>query len=407
MARSRKRPKGRLVFFLAAGLPSLTLSLTGTAQLPPRQTPAVHAVVTVDFSLYGPIILVPLHVNDSKTLWFELDSGFQNSVIDPKWVKPLGLKAGQKQRVAAPGGVIERATVTGATLRLPGLDISNQVFSAIDQSVFGPFFGHQVDGILGYDFLNRFVVQIDYARRRLTLYETGAYEYVGSGEAIPIDLSSRQPYVTATVRRSDEITASGRFEIDTGSMDTVNLNTPFAEANRIPTPGAPSLAVRGRSLGGETTALLTRIGSLELGSIRLERPVTSIVTDEVDRAGQISGEVLRRFTVIFDYSRRRMILEKNRHFAEPFEADMSGCFFVAAGSRLEQRKAFLVIQSSPADRAGVRAGDILEAVDGRPASGFSLNELREMLKKEGRSYRMTFRRDGRQFRVDLKLRRLL
>lgn len=52
-------------------------------------------------------------------------------------------------------------------------------------------------------------------------------------------------------------------------------------------------------------------------------------------------------------------------------------------------------------------GDILESVDGRPASSFSLNELREMLKEEGRSYRMTLRRGGRPFRVDLTLRRLL
>ena len=228
--------------------------------------------------LFGPIVLVPVRVNGSGVLWFELDTGFQNSVIDPKWIGPLGLKSGRKQRVDAPGGSVERATITGATLGFPGLQIKNQVFSAIDQSPFAPFFGHAVDGILGFDFLERFVTEIDYEAQRIRLYDPATYRYEGAGSSIPIDISLRQPYIEARVLRKEDAPAPGRFEIDTGSMDALNLNTPFAASNRIP-GRARSLSVRGRSLGGETSGVLTRVDGLELGNIRIDDPIAGIVQD--------------------------------------------------------------------------------------------------------------------------------
>ena len=363
--------------------------------------------VAIDFRLLGPIVLLPVRVNGSGVLWFELDTGFENSVIDPKWIGPLGLKAGRKQRVDAPGGSIERATITGATLELPGLQIKNQVFSAIDQSAFAQFYGQAEDGILGFDFIERFVVEIDYETQRLRLYDPTTYRYDGSGSSIPIDLSTRQPYVEARVLRKGEAPAQGRFEIDTGSMDALDLNTPFAASHRIPGPGDRAFSVRGRSLGGETSGVLTRVGGLELGNIRINEPIASIVAEDVDRAGQISGEILRRFRVILDYSRGRMILEKNHNFSEPFETDMFGIFLVASGARLEERKVFLVIPNTPADRAGIRVGDLLISVDGRDASRYPLNDLRRMFRQAGLRYRLTFRRGRRDIKVDVRLEPLL
>jgi Aspartyl protease/PDZ domain len=374
--------------------------------------PALHTKspaprVAIDFRLFGPIVLVPVRVNGSGVLWFELDTGFENSVIDPKWIGPLGLKAGRKQRVDAPGGSVERATITGATLELPGLQITNQVFSAIDQSAFAPFYGHAVDGILGFDFIERFVTEIDYEAQRLRLYDAATYRYDGAGSSVPIDVSTRQPYVEARVLRNGEAPAQGRFEIDTGSMDALNLNTPFAASHRIPGPGARAVSVRGRSLGGETSGLLTRVEGLELGNIRIDMPIAGIVADDVDRAGQISGEILRRFRVIVDYSRGLMILEKNRNFAEPFDTDMLGIFLVAAGAQLEKRKVFLVIPNTPADRAGIRVGDLLASVDSRDAGEYPLNELRRMFRQAGLRYRLTFRRGARAIELDARLEPLL
>jgi hypothetical protein len=42
-----------------------------------------------------------------------------------------------------------------------------------------------------------------------------------------------------------------------------------------------------------------------------------------DNDGLIGGEIFRRFKVILDYYRRRMILEPNKGLNDPFNVEMS------------------------------------------------------------------------------------
>ena len=43
-----------------------------------------------------------------------------------------------------------------------------------------------VDGVLGKEFFDQFVVEIDYARRLLNGYDPSSYKYAGSGKASPL-----------------------------------------------------------------------------------------------------------------------------------------------------------------------------------------------------------------------------
>lgn len=45
---------------------------------------------------------------------------------------------------------------------------------------------------------------------------------------------------------------------------------------------------------------------------------TSGIFAAPEMAGTIGAQTLRRFTVIFDYQHREMILEPNEHFGDPF-----------------------------------------------------------------------------------------
>jgi hypothetical protein len=57
---------------------------------------------------------------------------------------------------------------------------------------------------------------------------------------------------------------------------------------------------------------------LQLGSFRLNGPIASCCSDNPDDKRKIGTEVLRRFTVILDYARKRMILEPNSNFKQTF-----------------------------------------------------------------------------------------
>ena len=66
-----------------------------------------------------------------------------------------------------------------------------------------------------------------------------------------------------------------------------------------------------------------------------------------------------------------------------------------------------VIEHSPAGEAGVREEDVLAAVDGRPASSLTLEEVRALLRREGEERVLTFRRGDQTLNFRIKLRRLL
>jgi C-terminal processing protease CtpA/Prc len=111
--------------------------------------------------------------------------------------------------------------------------------------------------------------------------------------------------------------------------------------------------------------------------------------------------------VIFDYAHKRMILEPNAHFADRFDSDMSGIRLRAEGADLKQLRVLRLVQNSPAIEAGLREGDLISAIDGRPAAELSLAEISQMFKQEGRECVLGIIRGAEKKQVRLKLRRLI
>ena len=102
-----------------------------------------------------------------------------------------------------------------------------------------------------------------------------------------------------------------------------------------------------------------------------------------------------------------MILEPNRHISEPEEYDMSGVLLIAEGVDLKTFRVKQIIDGSPASTAGLREGDIISAVDGKPASSLTLEQVRQMFKQKGRGYRLNIERGDQTFQTIIKLKRLI
>jgi C-terminal processing protease CtpA/Prc len=126
-----------------------------------------------------------------------------------------------------------------------------------------------------------------------------------------------------------------------------------------------------------------------------------------DFAGVIGAEILPRFKLIFDYPRGRMIIEPNGTFRAPYEFDMSGLFITSEGGSSKAFKVYSIIKGSPATEAGIR-GDVIDAIDERPASKFTLDQVRQLFKEaEGKEHSLSIRGDGKLHTAKLRLRRLI
>lgn len=386
-----------------------------TAPLSYRFTrPPGETKTPLELNANKPYVLVL--VNKNGPYWFILDTGSWSNAVDSETAKNLGITvsnpfeaqgAGEKTVTGAVGSNIS-LEIAGVELAQKEIDVEplNAALSAAE--------GRTVDGLLGYDFFSRLVVQIDYAQREVHVLEPTSFHYSGPGDTIPIEIIRGNIFISTHIAMPNGERVRGSFMIDTGWRSALSLTAPFAAAHN-PTKVSNTVdAVTGMGIGGPTLDTVARIPSLELGRYTIKNLVANFshakagVLSQTDFTGIIGAEILRRFKVIFDYPHRRMILEPNAAFSTPYEFDMSGLFITAGGGQHKVFTVYGVVKNSPAMQADIRAGDVIEAIDDHPASNFTLEQIRQLFKQPAeQEHSLTIKRDKKILAVKFRLHRIV
>ena len=290
-----------------------------------RRTPVVPEVrfdsgrsaCGIPFELHNNHIYLQVRVSNSEPLFFILDTG-ASSVIGRKRAELLGLRFRGGERGFGVGeNSVEASIVERVSLRLPGVTLSRQSLAAIPLETLQLSLGHTVDGILGYSFFHHLVVEIDYAARIIKLYSPKGYKYRGRGERIPLLMDGELIFIRARVKPSHRAPVRGLFEIDTGGGHALILNKPFVERHNLLTPAQREKSVLVGGLSGSSRVVMGTAENLQIGRRNIDNPNTlfSLATDGMLASGEFEGSIgnyiLRRFKIVFDYSRRLMIWEPN------------------------------------------------------------------------------------------------
>jgi membrane-associated protease RseP (regulator of RpoE activity) len=177
-------------------------------------------------------------------------------------------------------------------------------------------------------------------------------------------------------------------------------------------PRAKTAEGVGEAIGGKVSFTEARISSIRIGKHIIRRPVVSIYrgaagADAGADAGVIGGEIFRRFTVTLDYQSGKRLLKPNAHFNEPYEVDMSGLELMVKANDFKAILIKDVRAGTPAAAAGLREGDVVVSIDGRPASEFDLDKLSKMFRQGGKEYLLTVRRDDQVISARLRLKRIV
>ena len=376
------------------------------AQSPAYRFTAGQSALRVPIELANDLIVLKVRVNNSRALHFILDTGASISVMDPQSAKALGLRAKGKLDLDATGGSVQSRLIGPVSLSLTGVTVFNQTLATIDLDAFAPLFGYKIDGIIGYDFINNFVVEIDYAASLLNLYETGSYKYSGAGESIPIELVEKTPFVRGRIVLSGRGPVEGKFEVDTGGTMVLNLNTPFVNKHKMLETLAKQAQSKLGGAGGSSAAVKAQVTAVELGSFVIKNPLVVFAqgTEGSEGSAEYDGELGSRFfsqfKTILDYSRSQMILERNGNV--PSGKDLSGLDIVAEPPRFRTYVVNNVEQDSPAAAAGVHEEDTIVAIDGRPAARLTLTELRRLFMQAGERV-LSLKRGSKTIRVRMQL----
>lgn len=378
--------------------------------------PAAKLPVTIPFELANRHVIVQLRVNNSRPLSFVLDTGADTAIVRMSTALELGLPLeGSVSTGGAGAGTQAGRLVKGASWSLVGLDgFSQPVSLALPFPELPSGLGRNVDGIIGGEFIQQFVLALDYQARAITLHDPQTFTYSGKGQSLPIEFTqNRHPIVTATVTPLDGPPIEHRFVVDIGSGGALILHTPFVAEHRLPRPSQKTIRVIGAAgAGGRVTGRIGRVASLQIGSFTLRNPFTMFAEDTAGAfanrtlAGNIGAQITSRFRTILDYGRHRMILEAAPTFSEPFDRAFSGVALRAEGSDYRTFRVREVLEDSPATEAGIEAGDVITAIDGVAAGGLTLTAINEMLENPV-ARELTIRRNDRTIAVRLTPRRLL
>lgn len=372
--------------------------------------------ITIPFKLVHNLIIVPVQINDSPPLNFILDSGVRNTLITRLHYSDsisLNHTAPVTIQGLGDGHEIEAIYSRGNTMRMPGIFGDNHQVYVLLEDVFNlsTRMGMPVHGIIGYDIFKNFIVKINYHNKVLTLYRPDVKVRIPKrGEHYPLQIENTKAYVVAGVKQYNGDSVDVRLVVDTGASNSLSLYLPSDE--RLQLPPRVMEAYLGRGLSGDINGKIGRINSFRLGKYELQDLPASYPDEQsirmalhlANRNGNLGSDILKRFTVIFDYPNKRMTLIPNRRYKQPFYYNMTG---FEISTPLPGARFYVVshvIEDSPANKSGLKPGDQILNVNGRDCRELELGQLLDLFdSKPGRKVRMKLRRDSKLMDVEMVL----
>lgn len=410
----------RILFTLILVASLLTSTAAVTTQ--PRfltqgtKTAVVAAPVTIPFDLVTRHIVLKVSVNNSRPLSFVLDTGDKYAIIDLGRARELGLGLLGEVKMGGAGAETPSGSfVRDTSFTIPGLaGFSQPVHLALPIARMAPKFGHDFDGIIGTDFINQFVVEIDYPARVVKLHDKDRFTYAGSGESIPLKLNSAgHPIIEAELTPMGSDPIKGKFVVDIGSGAALSLYSPFVAERRLLHPNLKTIkSIGAGGAGGQIQGQIGRVAELKIGQFRVSKPITLFSQDKAGAfassalLGNIGAQIMSKFRIFLDYKNDRMILEPGPAFPDPFDRAFSGLSLQAEGKEYRTFRILEVLENSPATEAGLQSNDIITAVDGKPAAQMTLTKLNEIFERAS-SYTLTVQRGEQTLKIKITPRKLI
>lgn len=387
-----------LTFGLAARPAPYPVNRLPIAQQPPvplRFTFGGNAA-EIPATFIGSLVFLPVRVNQSEPSLFELDSTAAVSSIDPDRAMEIGIG-----RTAVP------------LLNLSGVDIPLGSLAETARKDFGAFVGRPYQGTIGNDVLADAVLEIDYARQTVRLYDPATYQYSGKGKSFHLNLASGEPVVRAKFSEMNGKTFEGNFAVDTALDASIVISGKFGQAHHLHFAHTKTIPATDIELGGVQQPVFARIMQVSIGPYDIHDPIAvfsrgdSPAAANPRLAGQLGARLLRRFTVTFDYPHQRMILDANSEFRTDDLEDMSGLAILATGPNLKTFEVTEVRSGTPGADAKIQKGDVIAGIDDEAAADLSLAAIRKLFRQPGTKYKLLIQRSAQTLTATLQTRRLL
>ena len=349
----------------------LFLFLAGGCADEPENTsdaPAKQRVLT-EFKIarIGDPILLPVRFKEKEYL-FLLDTGSSHTAFDTSLKHELGeVTKVEKGLTAGSRIVAELFDAPEAFLGPINVKYCGEV-ACLDLKMVSLVLGKKISGLLGMNLLKKYIVQIDFDKGTLLFLQPEERQHSRWGNELSISYNSLGiPMITGNIYDSIKVD----FWIDTGATNsTGGLSSDIFDqilSEKELNTSEELIA----TASGIVRSREARIGNLFVGSFEYQ----DLIFAEANWS-HLGMLFLSRHIVTFDFPNSRIYLKKGKEFKKNDETDMSGLHLLRIS---KQTVVYSVDEGSPAQKAGIRANDIILKIDNKDANTYDMSVLRRLL----------------------------
>lgn len=396
----------------------------------------------IRFKLINNLIVIPVEINGVE-LSFLLDTGVSKPIIfnflnvsdtlkikDTKKIYLRGLGEGES---------VEALKSKNNVFKIgDAIKLNQDLYAVYDTNLnFAPRLGVPVHGILGFDLFKDLVVEINYSHKYIRITEPNNYRYKACKkcEKFNLEFYNNKPYINAKVKMNNK-QIPVKLLIDSGGSDALWLFED--ETLGLVSKNKYFEDFLGHGLSGSVYGKRSKIDEFSLKSFVLKRanvayPDSTSISHAkkiTGRNGSLAGNILKRFNVIMDYRNANVTFKKNGYFSEKFSYNKSGIELAHDGVRFVKERenfisntnlsnetnqngtrivfdarykfslkpAYAIVElrkDSPAFKAGLKNGDVVLSINGKPAHHYTLQQIMYMFYDyEGKKIRLRIDRKG-------------
>lgn len=315
--------------------------------------------------LSGGIVIVKARIDHYKdSLNFVFDTGSGGISMDSTTVSEMKLATVKSEKTIRGIAGIKNVDFTmNHTLILGTLETQRLDFHINDYELLTSVYGVRIDGIIGYSFLRRYIVKLDYDNMVIEVYSPGSFKYPRGGYLLKPNFSTL-PLQPAVIE--DERIIISRFIFDTGAGLSFLLSKDFVDDSLVFRKKRKFYPTQAEGLGGKRQMMVSVVKEIKLGPYKFKRVPVHIFEDEYNvtsyplLGGLIGNDILRRFNVILNYPEQSIHIKPNSHYNESFDYSYTGLGIYLIDGEI---RVIDVISGSPGDKAGFLTGDVIFSVE--------------------------------------------
>lgn len=281
-------------------------------------------ITKIPFESKGSHLYIKVHTGKSDSLNFIFDTGTTGATIDSATAEQIGIS--KENRIPVNVGGIAGNQINfmamNQSLKLGKVEVKDINLVMSNLSGLSKILGRKLDGLVGYEIMDKYVTQMDFDQKQLLLFndikEVDTTGYTG----IPFQFNKEVmiPRFPITITLTNGESFTGRAMFDTGNAFSLIVSAPYSKFHNMNAKLGESFPSWG--LNPSAPDLVAPIKSLSFNGFEFGKMTVRLTANETAEPkdgylGIMGIEIIKRFNVILDYAHHKIYLKPNASYNAP------------------------------------------------------------------------------------------